>query len=318
VLSLTLFLTVSFHSSPYYTGADIVFLFAWSPLLLAGAGGVLSLDAVIASWTRHEVGLGSPIPVPVRFSLVQQVCGSFEDERCRARRGAPCNPRGCPFLPEPRRRGSRVALDSVDRRAVILGGAAAGATAGIGLISAGLVAGIGRLAGGVKAPSAGSTAVLSAKAPLEGTPGTSHAASTPGTSHAASTPGTSHAASTPGTPGTSTTGSGPTGGAVPSGTPIGLAAEVPVGGAARFTDPSSGDPGLVLQLSRGTFVAYDAVCPHAGCTVGYSPAADVIVCPCHGSEFSPDTGSVEVGPAPRGLTVIPVQEGPDGQLYVDG
>jgi len=42
VLSLTLFLTVSYHSSPYYTGSDIVFFFAWTPLLVAGAGGVLS------------------------------------------------------------------------------------------------------------------------------------------------------------------------------------------------------------------------------------------------------------------------------------
>src|SRR5690242_2039912 len=47
-LSFMLFLTVSFHSSPYYTGSDIVFVFAWTPLALAGAGSVLSLDAVIA------------------------------------------------------------------------------------------------------------------------------------------------------------------------------------------------------------------------------------------------------------------------------
>ncbi len=43
-LALMLWLTVSFHSSPYYTGADIVFVFAWTPLLLAGSGSVLSLD----------------------------------------------------------------------------------------------------------------------------------------------------------------------------------------------------------------------------------------------------------------------------------
>ena len=48
LLSFSLFLTVSFHASPYYTGSDIVFVFAWTPLLVAGAGGVLSLDA----WSR--------------------------------------------------------------------------------------------------------------------------------------------------------------------------------------------------------------------------------------------------------------------------
>ena len=43
-LSLGLFLTVSFHASPYFTGSDIVFFFAWTPLLLAGAAGAPALD----------------------------------------------------------------------------------------------------------------------------------------------------------------------------------------------------------------------------------------------------------------------------------
>ena len=55
-LSLMLFLTVSFHSAPYYTGADIVFAFAWTPLLLAGSGPVLSLDAAIADWADKQAG----------------------------------------------------------------------------------------------------------------------------------------------------------------------------------------------------------------------------------------------------------------------
>ena len=54
VLSLMLFLTVSFHSAPYYTGADIVFAFAWPPLLLAGSGSVLSLDAAIKDWVGQQ------------------------------------------------------------------------------------------------------------------------------------------------------------------------------------------------------------------------------------------------------------------------
>jgi len=55
-LSLMLFLTVSFHSAPYYTGADIVFAFAWTPLLLAGSGSVLSLDTAIARWADQRAG----------------------------------------------------------------------------------------------------------------------------------------------------------------------------------------------------------------------------------------------------------------------
>jgi thiosulfate dehydrogenase [quinone] large subunit len=43
-LALSFFLTVSWGADPYYTGADIVFAFAFTPLLIGGAGGVLSLD----------------------------------------------------------------------------------------------------------------------------------------------------------------------------------------------------------------------------------------------------------------------------------
>ena len=81
-LSLTLFPTVSFHSSPYYTGADIVFFFAWVPLLLAGSGGVLSLDGVIAARVAAEKKSGPSTVVPIRFELVQQVCGNYEADMC--------------------------------------------------------------------------------------------------------------------------------------------------------------------------------------------------------------------------------------------
>ena len=103
VLSITLFLTVSFHSSPYYTGADIVFVFAWIPLVLAGSGGVLSLDGVIAARVAGEYDLGPPTVVPIRFALVQQVCGHYENDFCRAQGGRRCNVHGCPFLTTDRR-----------------------------------------------------------------------------------------------------------------------------------------------------------------------------------------------------------------------
>ena len=88
-------------------------------------------------------------------------------------------------------------------------------------------------------------------------------------------------------------------------------------GAAQFTDPASGAPGLVLQPVAGTFVAFNAICPHAGCTVAFARSSDIIACPCHGSEFNARTGAVEQGPATRGLTRIPVAAA-DGNLYVDG
>lgn len=44
VLALSLWLTVSWHASPWFTSADVVYLFAFTPLLIAGAGR-WSLDA---------------------------------------------------------------------------------------------------------------------------------------------------------------------------------------------------------------------------------------------------------------------------------
>lgn len=102
----------------------------------------------------------------------------------------------------------------------------------------------------------------------------------------------------------------------PPGTAIGPARDVPVGQAASFTDPASGDPSVVIRPRSGTFVAFDAVCPHAGCTVGYDPAQKVIICPCHGSQFNASTGAVEVGPATAGLKKLGIAQGPNGQLYV--
>ena len=156
VLAVTLFLTVSFHSSPYYTGADIVFVFAWIPLVLAGSGGVLSLDGVIAARVAGEYDLGPPTVVPVRFALVQQVCGHYENDSCAAQGGSRCDVHGCPFLSlDPAGRGSTVlerGLDGVDRRTVVLGGAAAVAAAVAGGVVAGTAAGLGRAVGGAKSP----------------------------------------------------------------------------------------------------------------------------------------------------------------------
>jgi thiosulfate dehydrogenase [quinone] large subunit len=310
ILSFSLFLTVSYHSSPYYTGADIVFLFAWIPLILAGSGGVLSFDAVIDSWTRREARLGPPAVVPVKFELIQQICGQYDRGACKQRAGALCDVGPCPFLAEHHESLLHRRPDDVDRRALVLGSVAVGTAAAVGLFGAGAAALLGRAIGGAKSPGGG-TVTLAPKKP-----------------GAVTTTAPSSATSTTQTPATTApTGGAPTATAPPvatttapkpAGTAIGAARDVPVGGAAQFQDPSSGDPGVVLQPSRGQFVAFDAICPHAGCTVGYSSAADLLVCPCHGSEFNPSNGAVETGPAQRGLSSIQIALGSDGQLYVDG
>ena len=55
------------------------------------------------------------------------------------------------------------------------------------------------------------------------------------------------------------------------------------------------------------------MCTHQGCTVA-SVANGVITCPCHGSQFDAQTGAVIAGPAPRGLSAIPVVVR-DGEVY---
>ncbi|MEV5968774.1 DoxX family protein [Streptomyces sp. NPDC051921] len=51
LISLSLWLTVSWQVNPYYLGNDLAYLMAWLPLLLAGAP-VLSLDALLADRRR--------------------------------------------------------------------------------------------------------------------------------------------------------------------------------------------------------------------------------------------------------------------------
>ncbi|HEY7948778.1 MAG TPA: Rieske 2Fe-2S domain-containing protein [Acidimicrobiales bacterium] len=242
ILSLCLFLTVSFHSSPYYTGSDIVFLFAWLPLLVAGSGGVLSVDALLASRT-----------VPARA--------------------------------EPHA-AATVGGDEIDRRSFALKAAAVGAAGVLGVLLAGAAAGLGRLVGhyanfpAAADPNALPSGTATSTAPSAGSPPTTTATAKK-----------------------------------PPGKPVGPASAVTVGGAATFNDPKTGDPAVVVQPAAGTFVAFDAICPHEGCTVAFNTDAKLFICPCHGSRFNGETGGRISGPAPRGLTRITIAEGPDGNLY---
>ena len=280
VLSFSLFLTVSFHASPFYTGADIVFFVAFLPFVIAGAGGAPSLDAWIARRAATEKGMGDPTNYVIAFSAVQDSCGNYQDGRCSALGGAACGAARCPVLGGGRQSAiARKGVDEVDRRAVVIGSTAAAAVGVAGGVIAGAAAGLGRVVGG--APKA-----KSSTSNLNGG----------------------------GSSGTTTT-TGGAGSGTPSGTKIGPASAVVVGGAATFTGPN-GDPGVVLQPTAGQFVAYDAICPHAGCTVAYSKAADLLVCPCHASEFKISNGDVIAGPSPTGLTKWKVASGPDGQLYI--
>lgn len=195
VLSLSLFLSVSFNAYPWFTGADIVYLFAFTPLLVGGAGGRFSLDGVLARQDATQPGTATA------------------------------------------------------RRAVL-----GGLVAVLGAVFTGAIAGLGRL----------------------------------------------HA-------------SAPTASGKPERLDVASAASVPVGSSLNVAD-AAGEPFLIIHL-EDAFVAYSAVCPHLGCTVGYSQAAGLILCPCHGSEFNPQDGGLVRGPATHGLTTAPVADDA-GRLYL--
>jgi thiosulfate dehydrogenase [quinone] large subunit len=55
LISLSLWLTVSWATEPYYYGNDLIYLMAWLPLVLAGAP-VLSLDAALRTRRRQRAG----------------------------------------------------------------------------------------------------------------------------------------------------------------------------------------------------------------------------------------------------------------------
>jgi thiosulfate dehydrogenase (quinone) large subunit len=273
LLSFTLFLTVSFHSSPYYTGADIVFFFAWWPFILSGATSRLSIDAAIATFVAKREGVVHSELVAIPFAQVQRMCGHYRSGLCDARNHQPCQSTACPVLIGVRAGSDASKDDAVKRRTLVVGAIAAGSAGAAVVLFGSAVAGIGKLIGAKLPASSGNT--LKVKK--------------------------------------STT---PTSGATYTGTLLGPASQIPVGKPATFTIPTSGDPGIIFHESGEQFLGYDTVCPHLGCTVAYSPSANLLVCPCHHSEFLVSTGAVISGPAPRGLLKLDVIEEPDGNLYL--
>jgi thiosulfate dehydrogenase [quinone] large subunit len=248
LLALSFFLTVSYNASPYYYGPDIVFTFAWTALVLNGAGA-LSLDAYFARRRERE---RSAAAVAVEAS------------------------------------GTGAADEAlVSRRVAMAKLAAASFVGGVVLFFGGVAAAAGRVLG-------------HAKTEITGPTFPSAAGSTGSTSAATTTPGT-----TAGTSGTT-----------PKGKLLGPTSTVGVGSAVGFKDPLQGDiPAYVVQPTKGEFLAFSAVCTHAGCTVQFVESVEQFQCPCHGSIFSAVTGDVIQGPAPSPLPAIGV-EVTDGNLYV--
>lgn len=242
-LNLLLFLTASWHTTPYFLGPDLVFSFAWLPLVLAGAEGQPALDNVVQR---------SPAALARRTSLRP------------AEAGPP---------PEP-----------ATTRRILLAELAGMAVA---------VAGISALA-----------------------KGTYSAARTLGANNSGGTAGrqprTGGGHTAPDSAGGSAAG-GAGGSKLPPGAVrLGPGNRLPTGQAATYSDPSDGSPDILIRDGEGELKAFSAVCTHAGCTVGYE--GGTIICPCHGGEYSAETGEVIAGPPPSGLAPKRVVES-GGQIY---
>jgi thiosulfate dehydrogenase (quinone) large subunit len=81
----------------------------------------------------------------------------------------------------------------------------------------------------------------------------------------------------------------------------------------------AGDPGVVVRLPNGGYAAFDAVCPHQGCHVGWDDADSLLVCPCHGATFDPaQAGRAVAGPTTQPLTGLAIAIDPaSGTISLD-
>ena len=115
-------------------------------------------------------------------------------------------------------------------------------------------------------------------------------ANDPGGSGSSAGGGTS---SSPTTPESSSGGGG--------GDALASTSDIEVGGGTIFADEQV----VVTQPSEGEFKAFNSTCTHQGCQVE-SVSDGTIHCPCHGSSFSIEDGSVQGGPASSPLEEVSI------------
>ena len=112
-----------------------------------------------------------------------------------------------------------------------------------------------------------------------------------------------------------------------AGIKVATIAAVQQAGSATFRIPFSpppplpaGDPGVIVQLQDGSFVAFDAICTHAGCTVEWDAADAILLCPCHSAAFdAAHDGAVIAGPTSTPLAKLPIRvDTASGSIFLGG
>lgn len=75
---------------------------------------------------------------------------------------------------------------------------------------------------------------------------------------------------------------------------------------------------VFLRREKGseTVEAFNVVCPHAGCFVGYDAVADLFQCPCHTSAFQLDGSIISPSPSPRGMDKLEPTKVEAGWVWV--
>lgn len=73
---------------------------------------------------------------------------------------------------------------------------------------------------------------------------------------------------------------------------------------------------LLRQPGTESIEAFNVVCPHAGCFVGYDDKNSVFQCPCHTSSFNLDGTIIAPSPSPRGMDRLEPTKVDDGWIYV--
>jgi thiosulfate dehydrogenase (quinone) large subunit len=307
LLSLLFFLSASWHVYPYFYGADIVFFFAWTPLLIAGplGSGLPSIDAVLvrrilldmSPELRERMGpvfnffLGVGDVVEKQDVLLEempaQAVNRINGQGAQYSSKVSGYPQGVPqHIMSGQGRQGNVYGNSQQQKQVNYKGRNAAIrrkqenrrTFLWGLVAGGL---------GMLGITVAGRAFLSHPFGGDDTANTT-------TQNASTVPGTQ---ATPGSGTTTTSGT----------TEIAQVSAVQPNSAVTFTIPSNGDPGVLVHLTNGKFVAFDATCTHAGCPVQYDPSSQHLLCPCHGAEFDPSNAAAVIqGPTNTPLTGVPI------------
>ncbi len=273
LLSLLFFLSATWRVYPYFYGSDIVFAFCWLTMLINGPlnTGLSTLDEWLTITALSQVSPQQQEQLkPVFAFLLGTTNVTPEPEPAPAPMPATTSAKQ-PLRPQQQqlqqRRYSTVQR-AKDNRRNFLAGVFAGGASILGLFTLGYA--VNRF--------------------FSSTDEGSNVATGGGPSAGSST--TTTTSTTPASAGANT---------------IAQVSAVPANSATSFTIPSSGDPGVLVHLNNGQFVAYDALCTHAGCQVNYDPSSQLLLCPCHGAAFDPSKNAAVVNPpAPTPLAAVSI------------